>query len=60
MCERRARLPVKVPVRLGDRVRVDLAVGSLVCSVLFRGGCVDEPVDDGVRDVDALGAELTG
>lgn len=45
-----------MPVRVRDRLGVDL--GLLGQAVALRPGDVDDAVDDRVRDVHALGAEL--
>ena len=46
------------PIRLRDRIRLDHVLLGDAIGLGARG--VDDAVDDGVGDVDALGAELAG
>lgn len=47
---------MQMPIRVRNRARIDLGLGRQ--PVRLRAGDVDDAVDDGVRDVHALGAEL--
>jgi hypothetical protein len=42
------------------RIGIDFRIGARVLHVVGSAGGVDDAVDDGVRDVDALGAKLAG
>ena len=57
--ERRPRLRMQMPIRICNAIRADHAISNAIIYLdVLRARAIDDAVDNGMRNMDALGAEF--